>query len=138
TQDLIQTAAREAFRKLPALKDDAKFFAWFERIIARKIASYRRRVRREEAAIAKKLEDKDGKSTTAEPAFVTEEEHRKLKRLIRDLSEPYPREMRVIELVYFKKLEFKAIGKKLDISERNLFRLRDKGLELLRKRMYPK
>jgi len=131
TADLVNSGLKDALKDLPSIRNEAVFFTWVSTIVKRKIAAWRRRVRKEKKA---ELE-------AANPEMIEEKEKDKLLSYIETLDiiiSVFPKYPEEIAAVIWTKLEgqkIQFVSDYLGVSKSTARNRRDEGLDILRKRL---
>jgi len=135
TQDLIQSAIREALERIGDLKSDAAFFSWVSAIARCKHAQRAREERRARTVDLDEELHAQWLHPDSSAQLVTQEEYERVLKALTDLFPTYPEPMTAVYLKHFEKLEIGSIARRLGKSERSAHRFVDRGLDLLRSRL---
>lgn len=132
TQDLVQSAVREALRDIASLRSETAFFAWVSTIVRRKITEKRRLAERVKAVgfddldILPHADGRPGSKVEAQ-----EEEARLLDGMLA-LFPRYPDHMAAVYMKYFAEWKAPAMAEVFGKSERSVQRYITSGMLLLK------
>jgi len=138
TKDLVQSAVADALLQLSNLRNESAFYTWVTSIIRHKIATQKRRLKRE--VPLKGPEDSNGLEAVAPPEHRTDHEdinHVYLQTLdgILALFPEHPEEMSAVVLKLLDEKPVSYIAKFLQASERTTYRLLQTGTALLKEKL---
>ena len=135
TQDLVQSAVREAVRDIQGLRKEGAFYAWVCAIIRHKIGEKAKHDGKYPMISLDAVEELSGSEARSELRMATEEEYLQSLDVILMLFPDYQEEMGAFYLRHFEDLDAPAISAVLGASERQVYRWIESGRMLLRSKL---